>query len=249
MNIAVCLKQTPDTTTRVQIAADGASIVEDGIQWVINPYDESAIEQALQLTEQHGGEVTIVSLGPSRVEKSIRDALAMGAHKAIRLDTDRIPTDPAATAHALAQVIRDGGFDLVLTGQQAIDDDNGQVPSYLGQLLGWAAVTGIEALQLDGEQGTALREFEGGRAKVSFRLPAVLGVNRRLNDPRYPSFKNIMQAKKKPIEVQETSPAADQVVIEHLSSPPEKPAGRRFDTGVDAVPELVRLLHEEAKVI
>ncbi len=152
MKIAVCVKSTPDTTTKVAVAADGTSIQEDGIQWIISPYDEFAIEEAVKLSETQGGEVTIVVMGPPSVEKTIREALAMGAHKAIRVHCDAVPADPAVTAKALADTVRDGGFDLILTGRQAIDDDHAQIPSRLGVLLGIACVTVVVELAIDGGQ-------------------------------------------------------------------------------------------------
>ncbi|WP_456424944.1 electron transfer flavoprotein subunit beta/FixA family protein [Rhodocaloribacter sp.] len=248
MNIAVCLKQTPDTETRVKIAGDGVSVLEDDVQWIINPYDEAAVEAALRLTEAHGGEVTVFSLGPPRVEKAIREALAMGAHRAVRLHADAVPADPRVTAKALATALRDGGFDLILAGQQAVDDDQAQTPQRIAQALDLACVTNVEELTVEGGRGTARRVLEGVQEVSTFSLPAVLGVNLRLNEPRYPSFKGIMQAKRKPIDVIEAELAEPKLVVERLSYPPEKAAGRVFE-GVEAVPEVVRLLHEEAKVI
>jgi len=249
MNIAVCIKQTPDTTTRVKMAADGASILEDDIQWIINPYDESAIEQALRWAEEHGGEVTLVALGPPRVEKALREALAMGAHRAVRLDCDPVPVDPRVTAKALAAVLAEGAYDVIFAGQQAVDDDHAQIPQRIAQALNVACVTAVEELHLEDGRVRARRVLEGVQETVAFRLPAVLGVNRRLVDPRYPSFKGIMQAKKKPVEVRPAVLDAEYLVIERLSRPPEKSAGTVFNNGVDAVPEVVRLLREEARVI
>jgi electron transfer flavoprotein beta subunit len=174
MNVAVCIKQTPDTTTRIKIAEDGKSIVEDGISWIINPYDEYAIEEALQLTEKHGGEVTIISLGPASIEKTIREALAMGAHNAIRLNADRIPSDPAVTAKALIEVLKDGNYDLIFMGRQTVDDDQGQIPSLVSQAMNLPSVSMVVELNIDGDKGTALREIEGGHEKVSFKLPALM---------------------------------------------------------------------------
>ena len=249
MNIAVCLKQTPDTTTRVKIADDGKSIVEDDIQWIINPYDESAVEEAIRLTEQHGGEVTILSLGPVRVEQAIRAALAMGAHKAIRLDSERVPVDPLITARALVEVLQEAAYDLIFTGQQAIDDDHAQVPQRIAQAMNLPCVTAVEELHVEDGQGWGRRVLEGVREKVSFRLPAVVGVNLRLVEPRYPSFLGIRKAQKKPIDVRVATLGAEHLVVERLLYPPEKTAGRLFNDGVDAVSEVVRLLREEAKVI
>lgn len=249
MNIAVCIKQTPDTTTRIRIADSGRGIVTDDITWIVNPYDEFAIEEALKLTEAHGGEVTIISMGPASIEKTIREALAMGAHKAIRLNVEEIPYDPLVTARALAEVLKDGGYDLILMGRQAIDDDHGQMPSMVAQALNLPCATVVVELNVDGDKATALREVEGGHEKVSLALPAVIGAQRHLNEPRYRTLKGIMQAKKKQIEVREVTLAKSKMAVEKLEYPPEKAAGKVFDNGVEAVPEVVRLLHEEAKVI
>jgi electron transfer flavoprotein beta subunit len=249
MNIAVCIKQTPDTETRIKITADAKWIVEEDIQWIINPYDEAAVEQALQLTEAHGGEVTIIALGPERIEKAIREALAMGAHQAIRLDSERVPVDSLATARALIAVLQAGGYDLVFMGQQAVDGDNGQVPQFVAQALNLPCVTAVEALHIEDGKGWGRRSLEGLHERVAFSLPAVIGVNLRLVEPRYPSFRGIMQAKKKPIDVQPAGLGPEKLVIERLFYPPEKAAGKRFDNGVEAVPEVVRLLREEARVI
>lgn len=249
MNIAVCIKQTPDTTSRVKVADDGKSIVEDGINWIINPYDEFAIEEALKTAEAQGGEVTIISLGPAGVEKTIREALAMGAHKAVRIDVDRIPADPMLTANMLAEELKTGGYDLIFMGRQAIDDDHGQVPSRVAQAMNLPCVTVVIKLDIDGNSATALREVEGGHEKVSFSLPAIVGAQRNLNEPRYRSLKGIMQAKKKTIEVKPANPGTGNFEIEKLYYPPAKDAGKLFENGADAVPEVVRLLREEAKVI
>ena len=248
MNIAVCVKQTPDTTTQIKIS-ENKSVVEDGVQWIINPYDEFAIEEALKLTEKHGGEVTIISLGPARVEKTIREALAMGAHKAIRINTDAIPQDPGVTAAALADVLKQGNYDLILTGRQAIDDDHAQVPSRIAQILDLPCATVIVELEIDGTSASALREVEGGHERLSFSLPAVVGANRHLNEPRYRSMRGIMQAKRIPIEVVEANLAPPQLVVEHMSHPPEKGERRLFEAGASDAAEVVRLLREEAQVI
>lgn len=249
MNIAVCIKQTPDTTTRIKVADNATSIVEDGISWIVNPYDEYAIEEALKLTEKNGGEVTIISLGPASIDKTIREALAMGAHNAIRINADPIPADPAVTAKALLDVLKSGNYDLIFMGRQAVDDDHGQIPSIVAQAMNLPCVSMAVKLDIEGDKGTALREVEGGHEKVSFKLPALIGANRHLNVPRYRSLKGIMQARKKTIEVRETTLTSGNLVIKKLDYPPEKHAGKIFDNGAEAVPEVVRLLHEVAKVI
>ena len=248
MNIAVCVKQTPDTTTQIKIS-ENKSVVEDGIQWIISPYDEFAIEEAISLTEKHGGEVTIISLGPARADKTIREALAMGAHKAIRINTESIPQDPGVVAAALADVLKQGEYDLIFTGRQAIDDDHAQIPSRIAQLLDLPCATVIVELNIEGNQASALREVEGGHERVSFSLPAVIGANRHLNEPRYRSMRGIMQAKRIPIEVVEATMPEPQLVVEGLAYPPEKGERKLFESGASDAATVVQLLRDEAQVI
>jgi electron transfer flavoprotein beta subunit len=249
VNIAVCIKQVPDTETKIKIASDNKSINEDGIKWIVNPYDEFAIEEALKLVEKLGGEVTIISVGPANIEKSIREALAMGAHHAIRIDAPRIPYDPVVTSSALASVLKESNYDLIFLGQRAIDADHCQVASMLSQILELPCVPLVVKLDIDGNKVTALREIEGGDEKISFDLPAIVSAQRGLNQPRYRSLKGIMQAKKKEIQVKQTSLPEEKLNLRKLTYPPEKAPGRIVGHGAEAVPELVSLLREEAKVL
>ncbi len=251
MNVAVCMKRTPDTTAKIQITPDQSSIVEEGINWIINPYDEFAIEEGLRVVEKHGGEVTLICLGPPEVEKTIREGLAMGAHKAIRLDASQVPVDPAVTARALAQVLKEGNYDLILFGKQAIDDDHAQVASLVATELNVPCVNVVVKLELDPEKalGYAEREIEGGHERVRFSLPVVISAQRGLNEPRYRSLKGIMAAKKKPIEVKSLELEESQLTVLNYAYPPAKKPGRIVGEGKEAVPELVRLLREEAKVL
>ncbi|GAB4332502.1 MAG: electron transfer flavoprotein subunit beta [Calditrichia bacterium] len=249
MNIAVCIKQVPDTETRPRIAENGKSMVTEGVKWIVNPYDEFAIEEALQLTEKNGGEVTLISLGGKEIEPTIRAGLAMGAQKACRIDCEREVQDPAVVARALAKVLESGSYDLILFGKQAIDDDMAQVPQMVGEALSLPCATVVTNLEVDGSTARAEREIEGGKEKLEFSLPAVISCQKGLNEPRYRSLKGIMKAKKIPIEVVSAELEEDALKIEKLNYPPEKQPGKIVGEGVDAVPELVRLLHEEAKVI
>lgn len=249
MNIAVCIKQVPDTETKAKIAGDGKSIVEEGVKWIINPYDEFAIEEALKLTEKHGGEVTIISLGPAGIDKTIREALAMGAHKAIRIEAPKIPFDPSVIAKALAEVLKENGYDLIMFGQRGIDSDHSMIPSMVAQALNLPCVPLVVKLEVDGNSVTAYREIEGGDEKLSFKLPGIISAQRGLNIPRYRSLKGIMQAKKKEIEVKQITLKEEKMTISKMEYPPEKAAGKIVGEGAEAVPELVRLLKEEAKVI
>ena len=250
MKIAVCIKRVPDTEARIRIGADGASIDEAGVKFIVNPYDEFAIEEALQRREKAGGgEVVVIALGPDAAQETIRGALAMGADRGVLLKADRIPADALAVAKALAAELKDGGYDLVLFGKMAVDDYNHGVGPMVAELLELPCVTAIAKLELEGGRGVAEREIEGGVEVVEFALPAVLTAEKGLNTPRYPALKGIMAAKKKPIESKPAALGEARVTVTSLAQPPERKAGRIVGEGADAVPELVRLLRTEAKVL
>ncbi len=249
MNIAVCVKQVPDTEAKIKISDDKRHIDESEINFILNPYDEFAVEEAIKTKESLGGEVTIISLGPDRVTSAIRNALAMGADKAIHIKVDDFPADPGVTATAIAGVVKDGNFDLIFMGKQAIDDDNAQVAPMVSEILGIPAITVITKLEINGNQVIAERQIEGGFEKVIAELPVILSTQRGLNEPRYASLKGIMAAKKISIDEKSAEIGSDNIEIVEISYPPEKPAGRIVGEGADAVPELIRLLREEAKVI
>ena len=249
MNIAVCVKQVPDTETKVRIAEDGKSVDEREINFILNPYDEIAVEEAIKTKETSGGEVTIISLGPERVAAAIRNALAMGGDNAIHIKTDVIPVDPLVTAEALSQVLREGNYDIIFLGKQAIDDDNAQVAPILSEILGLPAVTVVTGLTIENGKISAQRQIEGGFEKVETTLPVIISAQRGLNKPRFASLKGIMTAKKITIEERSVTLGADKMEITAINYPPEKPPGKIVGEGPDAVPELLRLLREEAKVI
>lgn len=249
MNIAVCIKEVPDTETRPKIRDDKKGIQTDGIKWIVNPYDEYAIELGLRLVEKSGGEVTIISLGPKEIEATIRSGLAMGAHKAIRVEGPKNISDPLVIAKALAAVLKERNFDLILFGKQAIDADNAQVPQMLAEAMEIPGATVVVKFDLNGTQASAEREIEGGKEKLSFSLPAVVSCQKGLNEPRYRSLKGIMMSKKIPIEEVTTDIPAELLSVDQLQYPPQKQPGRIVGEGAEAVPELVRLLKEEAKII
>jgi electron transfer flavoprotein beta subunit len=249
VKIAVCLKRVPDTTTKIVIAADGRSIDENGVKFVPNPYDEYAIEEALKLKEAAGqGEVVVLSLGGDAAQETLRTALAMGADRAVLLKAPG-SSDGLEIARALAAELKDGGYQLVLFGKLAVDDYNHQVGPMVGELLGWPAITSVAHLIISDGTANAEREIEGGIESVTCSLPAVLTCDKGLNNPRLPSLKGIMAAKKKPLEVKPVTLGAGALTTLGLSLPPERKAGRIVGEGADAVPELIRLLREEAKVI
>jgi len=244
MKIAVCIKRVPDSETRVKIASNGKSLDEAGVKFVLNPYDEFAVEEGLRR-----GEVTVVCLGPAAAQETIRTALAMGADRGVLLQTDAAPADGFVTAQALAAELQPGGWDLILFGKMAIDDYNQQVGPMVAELLGLPCVTAVAHLEIDGQKGVAEREIEGGIEVVEFPLPAVITADKGLNEPRYPALKGIMAAKKKPLEVKPVQLGAGTIEVVALTPPPERKEGKIVGEGPGAVPELVRLLREEAKVL
>lgn len=257
MKIFVCLKQVPDTETRIQIKADKSGIEETGVKWVMNPYDEFAVEEALKLKEAKGaGTVTVVSVGPkARVTESLRTAMAMGADDAIVIDTNEY-LDTYWTAKALAGAIqKEGAFDMIFTGKLAIDDNAASVPQILGEVLGIPHVTVVSKLTAGGTL-IAEREIEGGAREVfEVQGPCVIAANKGLNTPRYASLPGIMKAKKKPLKevaLADTGVNTSQLKmrLKDFQLPPEKPAVKMIagDAATQAK-ELVRLIMEEAKVL
>ncbi len=259
MKILVAIKQVPDTATQVKIGADPRAIDTAGITWIVSPYDEYAVEEALRIKEKRGqGEVVAVSLGPERAKEALRACLAMGCDRAIHLnDAAWGEADTLATSRALAAVVKQEQPGLVLCGRQAIDDDMGAVPAQLAELLGWPCAYWImeETVDADGKTVRAARQIEGGLEVFDLPLPAILAAQKGLNEPRYPTLKGIMGAKKK--EIKDVK-AADlglgaeppQLSVVGLQALPPRPPGRIIQGDVPtAVKELVRSLREDAKAI
>ncbi len=249
MKIAVCLKRVPDTVAKITVGPDGKSIDEAGLKFVLNPYDEFAVEEALALKEKAGaGETVAYSLGTDAAQETLRSALAMGIDRAVLLQSPGSP-DGLEVARAMAAELRAGGFDLILFGKLAVDDYNQQVGLMVAELLGLPCVSSVAHLTIADGAVEAEREVEGGVEVVVCRLPAVLSCDKGLNNPRLPSLKGIMAAKKKPLDVKPVSLGAGSIEVLGLGYPAERKAGRIVGEGTDAVPELVRLLRAEAKVL
>jgi electron transfer flavoprotein beta subunit len=250
VKIAVCIKRVPDMDVRFRIAAIGNAVDEAGLKFDINDFDSWAVEAALQIKDRDAAtEVVVVSLGTDAVQETIRKALAMGADRGIELSAAHVPFDGLAIARALAAELKDGGYDLILFGKQSADSSNGVVGAMVGELLGLPVVTAISKLELDGARGTAKREIEGGQEFVEFPLPAVLTIDQGLNTARYPALKGIMAAKKKPLEVKPVQLGQQSVTVTRMELPPDRAPGRIIGEGAAVVPELVRLLQTEAKVL
>ena len=248
MKLAVCINHVPDTATKINIAADGKTIDRTGVTYVVSPYDEFAIEECLRLKEKNGGDVTVISLGTDAHKETLRKALAMGVDKAVLLKDDGA-CDSYGVAQGLAGYLKEISPDVVFFGKQSVDYDDGAVGVMVAEMLGLPSVTVVVKLDVNGGKAIAEREVEGGREVVEITLPAIFTAQKGLNEPRYPSLKGIMGAKSKPIEERPVSPAEGKTELIDMQKPPGKPAGRIIGTDASAAAELVRLLHEEAKVI
>jgi len=259
MKILVMIKQVPDTATQVKVGSDPRSIDTAGVTWIVSPYDEFALEEALRIKEKRGqGEVIAVSLGPDRVKETLRSALAMGADRAIHLlDPGWDSADTLMTARALAAAIKQEAPGLALFGRQAIDDDMGSVAAQVAELLGWPCASWImeEAVDEAGKTVRVGRQVEGGLEIFDLPLPAVVSAQKGLNEPRYPTLKGIMGAKKK--EIKDVKLAAlglsapgRELEVTQLQALPPRPPGRIL-TGdpKDMARELVRALREDVKAI
>lgn len=248
MNIIVCINHVPDTETKVKVSTDGKTIDKTGVNWMLNPYDEFAVEEALKAKEKFGGQVTVVSLGGDSHKETLRKALAMGVDKAVWVKDDSV-RDSFSVAKALADSIQPMNPEIVIFGKQSIDYYNEYVPGAVAELLGMPSVSIVVKLEIEGTRVICEREIEGGHEVVETSLPVVIAAQKGLNEPRYPSLKGIMAAKSKPIEEKQPAAVPNRVEILEMRKPPAKQPGRIVGTDLGAVPELVRLLHEEAKVI
>ena len=251
MKVLVTAKRVPDPNSTIKVKPDGSGIVTDGLKYVVNPFDENAIEEALKIKEKVSGtEVVLVSIGDKTAQEQLRTGLAMGGDRAILVLADG-ELDSLAIARALQKIVESEKADLVVMGKQAIDDDSNAAGQMLAELLGWPQATFASKLELSGDQksATVVREVDGGLETLSLPLPAVITADLRLNEPRYASLPGIMKARKK--ELKEI-PIADlgidakpKLKIVKLEPPPARQGGRK----VASVQELVEVLHSEAKVI
>jgi electron transfer flavoprotein beta subunit len=248
MKIAVCISHVPDTTTKVIIGADGKKIDEKGVTYIINPYDEYAVEEGLRLKEKAGGEVIAISLGSDSSKETIRKAFAMGADKGI-LIKDTNEQDSLSTAQSLALVLKDLSPDIILFGKQSIDYDSSQIGVLVAEILGYSSVTIVTKLEITGSNATCEREIEGGKEIVEASLPLVITAQKGLNEPRYPNLKGIMAAKSKPIQEITNSQKEKSTNIIKMFKPVSKASGRIIASDANAGKELVKVLHDEIKII
>ncbi|MBF6568020.1 MAG: electron transfer flavoprotein subunit beta/FixA family protein [Candidatus Binataceae bacterium] len=249
MKILVPVKRVPDPATTIRVLPDGSGIATDNIKWVINPFDEIAIEEALRIKEKQGsGEVVLCSIGQQSWQEQLRTGLAMGADRAILVKSDGA-LDTLAIARILTSVASQEKPELVILGKQAIDDDSNQVGQMMAEMLGWPQATFASKIELSDGKCTVTREVDGGLETIAFPLPGVITTDLRLNEPRYASLPGIMKARKKELkEIAVDSMGIDltpRLRIKTLTAPPKREAGRKLESPAD----LVQVLHSEAKVI
>lgn len=260
MNIYVFVKRVPDTESKIRIDHNTNSVIEEGLNFVLSPYDEYAMEEALRLREAKGGKVTAVSVGPDETTVILKKCLAMGADEAILIKDDSGEQyDGLRVAKIIAKALETNlqDYNLLLFGKQAVGSDNSQVPSMVAELLALPQVNVVTKLEIEGNSAVAHREIEGATEKISFALPAIVSAQKGLNEPRYETLKGIMMAKKKQIPVVtlqdlglSDGDLAPQLEIVKMEGPPPREAGRVIEDEPEvAAKKLVEFLRQEAKVV
>ncbi|MCF7807439.1 MAG: electron transfer flavoprotein subunit beta/FixA family protein [Candidatus Marinimicrobia bacterium] len=251
MKIVVCVKQVPDTEAKIVIGNDGKSIDPADVKYVMNPYDEFAVEEALKIKEANGeGEVIVLTVGGEDAQPAMRTAMAMGADSGVLLKAEQAElADGLSVAKALANEVKDMGADLILAGKMAIDGYGHQVAVMLGELLDLPVLPTAKSLEIADGKATVVRDIEGGKETVTAATPCIVTAEKGLNEPRYPALKGIMQAKRKPLEIKDVSLAEEGIEILEMSYPPKKPEGRIIGEGPEVAAELIKLLRDEAQVL
>ena len=259
MNSVVCIAQVPDTESRIKIAGDGRKIDETGLKFIVSPYDEFALEEAIQLKEKSGGDVTVIGFGPDRVQQALRECLARGATKALHVKGETADADSLGIAKVLAAAIRTVPHDLVFLGKQGVGTDNSLVGPMLAELLGYPQVNVVTHMEVADGKVTAHREIEGAEEVIETSTPAVITAQKGMNEPRYSSLKGIMAAKKITIEAKSVSDLGladadvynQRLTVVSLAMPPEKSGGRKIDGGdpAAAAKEILKYIREEAKAL
>ena len=246
MKILVCISHVPDTTSKINFTDNDTKFDTSGVQFVINPYDEFVLTRAMWFKEKQGASITVANVGNATTEPTLRKALAIGADEAIRINTE--PTDGMLVAKELAEVVKNGGYDLVLAGKESADYNGQMVPGMLASMVGYNFVNGCVGIEVEGSSATLQREIDGGEEKVSSTLPMVVAGQKGIveeKDLRIPNMRGIMMARKKPLNVVEATGATAATSSQTF----EKPAPKGAVKLVDNVDELVNLLHNEAKAI
>ncbi len=249
MKSIVCVKRVPDTAANIRIDDEGR-VQTEGLEYVTSPYDEYALEEAVQINEdREEGEVLVLSLGREETKNTLQDALARGGDRGIHLFTEDDGWDPYATARALSNAIDGEEPDLIWFGKHAADDDGFQVGQIVASLLDLPVATFVSDVEIDGDEVHVRRETDGGFDTLTLEQPCVLTAEKGLNEPRYAKLQEIMEAKKKEIDRREVGSPDPTTHVVRMDPPPERPPGEIVGEGPEAVPELVRKLHEEANVL
>lgn len=258
MNSIVCISHVPDTESRIKIA-DGRKVDESGLKFIVSPYDEFALEEAIRLKESKGGDVTVVTFGPERAAQALRECLARGATKAMHIKGDTTSADSLGIAKVLAAAIKSVPHDLIFFGKQGVGTDNALVGPMVAELLGYPQVNVVTHLEVGDGKLTAHREIESAEEIIESSIPAVITAQKGLNEPRYASLKGIMAAKKVPIDAKSVADLGlnesdiynQRVVFVSLELPPEKSGGRKIDGSdpANAAKEIVKYIREEAKAL
>ena len=245
MKILVCITHVPDTTSKISFTDDNTKFDTTGVQFIIGPYDDYALARAVELKEQSGGTVTLLNVGGSETEPTIRKGLAIGADDAIRINAE--PTDAFFVAEQIAAVVKEGNYDLIMMGRESIDYNGGQVHSMVGELVGMPAISPVMKLDVDGDTATLTREIEGGEEQATVKLPFIAGCQEPIAEWKIPNMRGIMTARSKPLDVR--SPAGEEklTTTQRYEMPPAKGEVKMFT--IDQMDELVQALKNEAKVL
>lgn len=245
MNILVCVTQVPDTTSRIAFTDNHTRFDKEGVQFIIGPYDDYALARAVELKEANGGKVTVLNVGEAETEPTIRKALAIGADEAIRVNA--FPSDSFFVARQIAEVAKEGNYNLILMGRESLDFNGGMVHGMVGELLGLPSFSPVMQLDVEGDKATMSREIEGGKEKLEVSLPFVAGCQEPISEWKIPNMRGIMSARSKPLHVVDPTDEAAKTAVSAYELPPPKGAVKMIDA--DNVAELVSLLKNEAKVI
>lgn len=248
MKVLVCISHVPDTTSKINFTSDNSEFDKNGVQFVINPYDEFGLTRAMWIKEKIGGTVTVINVGGTETEPTLRKALAIGADDAIRIDAN--PTDGFFVASQIAAIAKENQYDIIIAGRESIDYNGGQVPGMIAAILNQPFINGCIGLEIDGTNAQLIREIDGGKEKLTAALPVVIGGQKGLveeKDLRIPNMRGIMSARTKPLQVKPAAEASNRTSVGNFEKPAPKSAVKMIDA--DNVQELVSLLHNEAKVI
>ncbi|HUU51330.1 MAG TPA: electron transfer flavoprotein subunit beta/FixA family protein [Nitrospinota bacterium] len=248
MKIIVCVKDVPDTESNIRITHDGKGIEQESVTFILNPYDEFAVEEALRIKESIGGEVTALTLGLQSAERVLRACFGLGVDNGILIRDDSFTNDPFLTASAIASYLKNISFDILLFGKKGVDLNYGQVGVMTAEILGIPSVSAITKLEIGESKVLCHREAEGNVEKLEVPLPAAFTAEKGLNEPRYPSLKLKMQAKKKEIQVVEAQKTDSRINLVKMEYPPKRPEGKIIEDNPEAASKLVDFLHNEAKV-